>query len=116
MKPRLLAFVAMSLSVSSLLGARALNGPRSDTMTAGLARTPWGDPDLQAVWSGLESIGVPFDRDPALGMRNLLTEEEFQARQAALRIGASGDNIEATNFGRGGAEGEGLRKQSRPPS
>ena len=114
MKPRLLAFGAMLLSGAPLLGAS--NGPRSVTVTTGSTRTPWGDQDLQGVWSGLESIGVPFDRDPALGTRNLLSEEEFQARQKALRVGASGDNIEATNFGRGGAEAEVLRNESRQAS
>ena len=115
MKPRLLLFAAMLLSGSPLIDAGAPNGRRSVTVT-GASRTPWGDPDLQGVWSGLESIGVPFDRDPAVGTRNLLTEEEFQARQAALRVGASGDNIEATNFGRGGAEAEVLRNESRQAS
>src|SRR5689334_11512433 len=116
MKPRLLAFGAMVLSGASLLGAGASNGPRSVTVTAGPSRTPGGEQDLQGVWSGLESIGVPFDRDPALGTRNLLTEEEFEARQKALRAGASGDNIEATNFGRGGAAAEVLRNESRQAS
>jgi hypothetical protein len=116
MKPRLLAFGAMVLSGASLLDAGASNGPRLATVTAGPSRTPWGDQDLQGVWSGLESIGVPFDRDPALGTRNLLTEEEFQARQKALRVGTSGDNIETTNFGRGGAEAEVLRNESRQAS
>src|ERR1043166_3613795 len=86
------------------------------SLTAGASRAPWGDQDLQGVWSGLESIGVPIDRDAALGTRNLLTEEEFQARQMAIRAGASGDSIEATNFGRGGAEGEVLRNQSHQAS
>ena len=115
MRSRLLAFVAMLLSGSPPLDAGASNGPRSVTVT-GPSRTAWGDQDLQGVWSGLESIGVPFDREPALGTRALLTEEEFQARQMALRAAASGDNIEATNFGRGGAEGEVLRNESRQAS
>ena len=25
-------------------------------------RTPWGDPDLQGVWSSDEEAGVPFER------------------------------------------------------
>jgi hypothetical protein len=39
------------------------------------------------------------DRDPALGTRNLITEEEFQLRKARLVANSSPDNIEATNFG-----------------
>ena len=78
-------------------------------------RTPWGDPDLQGVWSGLDSIGVPLDRDPALGTRNVLTQEEFERRQEAFRTNASSDNIEATNFGRG-TETEVMRNRSRQAS
>jgi hypothetical protein len=72
---------------------------------------------LQGIWSGLESIGVPFDREPTLGARNVLTEAEFKARQATLRANAApeSDNIEATNFGRG-AEGEVLQNRSRQAS
>lgn len=64
-----------------------------------LPRTPWGDPDLQGVWSGTGSLDVPLDRDAALGQRNVLTTEEFEARRARLVKSASSDNIEATNFG-----------------
>jgi hypothetical protein len=63
-----------------------------------LPRTSWGDPDLQGVWSGAASLLVPLDRDPALGTRTELTEEEFRARLARFKA-ASPDNIEATNFG-----------------
>jgi hypothetical protein len=76
-------------------------------------RTPWGDPDLQGVWSGIALIGVPLDRDPALGTRNVLTEAEFQARRARMVAGATLDNIEATNFG---AEPEFVAAASRQAS
>jgi hypothetical protein len=62
-------------------------------------RTPWGDPDIQGVWSGAETIGVPLDRDPQFGTRNVLTDQEFQARKSRLLESTSPDNIEATNFG-----------------
>jgi hypothetical protein len=51
------------------------------------------------VWSGTGSLDVPLDRDAALGQRNILTAEEFEARRARLVKSASSDNIEATNFG-----------------
>jgi hypothetical protein len=47
-------------------------------------RTPWGDPDLQGKWPGTDMVGVPMQRDEALGERNWLTEEEFQ-REVARR-------------------------------
>jgi hypothetical protein len=78
-----------------------------------LQRTPWGDPDLQGVWSGVDSMAVPLDRDAALGTRNLLTEEEYQRRRAQLLENASRRGIEATNFG---AEPEILRSTSRQGS
>ena len=62
-------------------------------------RTPWGDPDLQGVWSAIESIAVPLDRPAELGTRNQLTEEEFRARLMRFVESASPGNIEATNFG-----------------
>src|SRR5262245_63770264 len=80
------------------------NGPMCPTATraasdSAVSRTPWGDPDLQGVWSGAASVLVPFDRDPSLGSRNVMTEEEFRARLARQLKAASSGNIEATNFG-----------------
>jgi hypothetical protein len=51
------------------------------------------------VWSGAASLLVPFDRDPSLGTRNVVTEDEFSARVARQLKGSSPNNIEATNFG-----------------
>jgi hypothetical protein len=76
-------------------------------------RTPWGDPDLQGVWSGTDSMAVPFDRDPALGTRNLLTEEEYRTRRAVLLENFARGGIEGTNFG---AEPEIIHATSRQGS
>ena len=40
-------------------------------------RTPWGDPDLQATWSGDSAFGIPLQRPPALGTKAELTDAEF---------------------------------------
>jgi hypothetical protein len=45
-------------------------------------RTPWGDPDLQGIWPGIELVGVPMTRPASFGERNWLTDEEFKQRQA----------------------------------
>jgi hypothetical protein len=40
-------------------------------------RTPWGDPDLQAVWSGDSAFGIPLQRPEELGTKAELTDREF---------------------------------------
>jgi hypothetical protein len=96
--------VAVGIAMAVLAGTTvAASGPSCPTarqrMRQTIPRTPWGDPDLQGVWSAVELIAVPLDRPRELGTRNLLTEEEFRARLARFAEGASPDNIEATNFG-----------------
>ena len=76
-------------------------------------RTPWGDPDLQGVWSGRESLGVPLDREVAYGTRSVLTDDEFEVLRKRLVANASSGNIEATNFG---AESDLVFHQSRQAS
>jgi hypothetical protein len=53
-------------------------------------RTPWGDPDLQGVWSTAAEMSTPFERPAQFGTRQLLTEEEFAQRlkQASDNTGA----------------------------
>jgi hypothetical protein len=52
-------------------------------------KTPWGDPDLQGIWPGIELVGVPMARQASFGTRNWLTDEEFKQRQAnAERVAA----------------------------
>jgi hypothetical protein len=57
-------------------------------------KTPWGDPDLQGIWPGIDLISVPMQRDRALGTRNWLTEEEFKVREANAARQAAQDNAE----------------------
>ena len=52
-------------------------------------KTPWGDPDLQGIWPGIELVGVPLQRPANFGTRNWLTEDEFRQRQAAADKQAS---------------------------
>ena len=40
-------------------------------------KTPWGDPDLQAIWSGDSAYGIPLQRPQNLGTKAELTDEEF---------------------------------------
>ena len=51
-------------------------------------RTPWGDPDLQGVWSSDDMENVPMQRQAQYGDRLYLTDQEFAARQAQVDRGA----------------------------
>jgi len=53
-------------------------------------RTPWGEPDLQGLWPGVEMLGVPLQRPTGLGDKSTLTEEEFDGMFAAVREKAAG--------------------------
>lgn len=107
---RSLLSLVVTLAIAAV-GAAAENLPPSPA--AHVARTPWGDPDLQGVWSGVDLIGVPLERDPKFGTRNILTDDEFNARRARLLVSASSNNIEATNFG---AESEMAQTRSHQAS
>jgi hypothetical protein len=51
-------------------------------------RTPWGDPDLQGVWSGDSAQAIPMARPAQFAGRAELTDEEFKSkvdRDAATR-------------------------------
>ncbi len=50
-------------------------------------RTPWGDPDLQGVWSSDDLENVPMSR-PAQFKELYLDEAQFAARQAQVDRGA----------------------------
>ena len=48
-------------------------------------KTPWGDPDLQGFWPGVDMVGVPRQRPARVGTRNVLTEEEFAKRAGEIK-------------------------------
>jgi hypothetical protein len=62
-----MAGVGLALAVSAAHAQAPYSPPR----------TPWGDPDLQAIWSGDSAFGIPLQRPPALGTKGELTDAEF---------------------------------------
>jgi hypothetical protein len=57
-------------------------------------RTSWGDPDLTGVWPGTAMVGVPMQRDEKLGLRNVLTDEEYAERSAQFERQDELDNAD----------------------
>jgi hypothetical protein len=62
----------------------AYNGGPADSYT--VPRTPWGDPDLQGVWSS-DDATMPMSRPPNFGDRLYLNDEEFAQRQKQIQQG-----------------------------
>ena len=57
-------------------------------------RTPWGDPDLQGTYTSDDYIGTRLERNPDLGDRLFLTNEEITERDNRLESRAVGDAVE----------------------
>jgi hypothetical protein len=72
-------------------------------------RTPWGEPDLQGVWSSTAELTVPFERNTTYGDRQFLTDAEFEQRlkQTASQIQSDNEefNVETANTANAGAVG-----------
>jgi hypothetical protein len=60
---------------STVAGNTSNGGAASAT-----ARTSWGDPDLQGIFTTDDEVRVPVERPRELGTRAVLTEEEMAAR------------------------------------
>src|SRR5262245_56980488 len=43
-------------------------------------KTPWGDPDLQGIWTSDDMRGVPRERPEEFGTRQFLTDAEYLRR------------------------------------
>ena len=73
------------VSVSGQEDSRHKNARASDAAGYMAPRTPWGDPDLQGVFTTDDELGVPFERPEQFGSRALVTDEEFAEREAQAR-------------------------------
>ena len=74
--------VALSLVAPSASGQDRAAGSKSAaaTKSRGTPKTPWGDPDLQGVWSGDSAQAIPMARPAQFAGRAELSEEEYKAK------------------------------------
>ena len=87
--------VAILALVAALAAAAALPGVVQGTAASQssdytVPRTPWGDPDLEGIWTN-ENTGTPRQRPAQFGDREFLNDEEIAAleRQARERYEAA---------------------------
>jgi hypothetical protein len=92
---------ALAVSLSSQPGsAQAPRGASNAPLT------PWGDPDIQGLFTTDDELGVSFERPEQFGTRELLTEVEFMEREAQARRQAELDSEEFV-VPRSGGRGDG---------
>lgn len=81
--PATLSFVAAVIAVTAMPAImQGSAASQSSDWTA--SRTPWGDPDLQGIWTN-ENVGTPRQRPARFGDREFLNDEEVaELEQQAL--------------------------------
>src|SRR5215510_10374401 len=96
------------LAVMVMLGVRAAaqsgTAPISTTL-----RTPWGDPDIQGIFTTDDELGVPFERPEQFAGRDVVTDKEFADRQtqAARQAETDAEEFVAPRTGGRGGDGTG---------
>jgi hypothetical protein len=79
MRSRLLTVAGLAMALGLITAAPgAAQGPTPPKAPATVQRTPWGDPDIQGVWSFDSEAGVPFERPQALGTKAAVAESELE--------------------------------------
>jgi hypothetical protein len=108
MTPRILASAA-TLVFAIAIGWQAATLLGQSSAGYAAPRTPWGDPDIQGLFTTDGELGVPFERDTAMGLRETLTDAEYKDREAQAGRQAAADAEEfvapASTQGRGGGVG-----------
>jgi hypothetical protein len=61
-------------------------------------RTPWGDPDLQGVWSSDDTSGIPRERPKNLGDNLWLSDEAYAARVKQVDAGVKRGESDIGSF------------------
>jgi hypothetical protein len=75
------AILAALMNVSVMAQTQASGTPATGTNRPNVPATPWGDPDLQGVWTLNDMHGVPLERPAATADKSELTKAEAAARR-----------------------------------
>jgi len=104
-----LRLIASTATVGFAIVIGWLAAPVSGQSPAGWTapRTPWGEPDIQGLFTTDDELGVPFERPTAMGTRETVTDAEFKDReaQAARTAAADAEEFVAPRAAGGGGRG-----------
>src|SRR6266545_7983556 len=72
--------VAVALVATVSVAGQSRSSASSKPSASSIKRTPWGDPDLQGVWTSDDMLSIPMERPEQFAGRAELTDEEFAER------------------------------------
>ncbi len=72
----------LAASLVSLVLALFLFSIAASAQSYSAPKTPWGDPDLQGIWSGDSAFGIPMQRPESFGTRAELNDKEYAEKVA----------------------------------
>jgi hypothetical protein len=78
----LAASIAVTSFASTGMVVEAQSPAKTNTWTP--TRTPWGEPDLQGIWT-IETL-TPLERPEQFAGKEFLTEQEAAAFEAVCRV------------------------------
>jgi len=77
----LVGAIALASLVAVPVGAQSQTAPKKAAAKVWTApKTPWGDPDIEGVWTSDSVRGIPMERPANLAGKAELTDEEFAAK------------------------------------
>src|SRR5262247_76297 len=72
MKTLMIGAAALTIAIPAFAQAPATpSAPTAVAKSFTPAKTPWGDPDLQGIYTNKDENGIPFERPSALAGKNL---------------------------------------------
>ena len=94
-----LVILLLQVARASLQGQSQPDGAGAAANPGPASKTPWGDPDLQGIWT--DNFQTPLQRPPKYANREFLTEDE---RAALDRMRASAPRQNDTGIAKRGTE------------
>ena len=86
-----------ALALAAAVGMAGVAPVSLQAQSSDAPRTPWGDPDLQGLWTNTTT--TPMERPDDLADKEALSSEELAVRDAEVAEAVSFDNISDGNVG-----------------
>jgi hypothetical protein len=95
------------LTIAAAIGLATIAAQAQAPTQSQSFRTPWGDPDIQGIFTTDDELGVPFERPEQFAGRDVISDKEFADRQAQAQRQAEVDSEEFVAPRAGGRGGDG---------